>query len=312
MRKEGYGNYFSDFYIEQGVMKVSTFNNHFAETKVTGSRTNEEYQYLIEYINPIFDRIFALQNKTKSNSLQDSIISDSLSIYSTYLRDFLSEFIKKNPDSYIGILAAQRLLWLKEGNAGFVLETFDLMTPRIKKTVAGKKLKESLVSIISSSIGHVAPDFKRKDVNGNLISLSSFIGSYVLLDFWASWCVPCREQTPHIKRLHEMYAAKGLEVITVSCDSKYDAWKKAISKDSIERFTNILSFTDSDMNFLKLHENVGQASFEGELRKQFNLMPIPSYILIDRKGVVIGRYGGTEVESVGELDKKLNEIFNNG
>lgn len=312
IRKEGYGNYLSDFYLEQSVIKLSTIDGHFAEAKVTGSKTNENYQQLTRHINPVFERIFQLQNQAKADSIKADMFSDSLRFYTTLLKKYLLDFIVANPDSYIGILATQRLGWLKEASVDSVLSTFNLLTPRIKNTNAAKKLEEALVNRLRSSIGHVAPDFNRKDVNGKLVTLSSFKGQYVLLDFWASWCVPCRAQTPHLKRLYEKYSAEGLKVIAISCDSKYDAWQKAILKDSTESFVNILSFTDSDMDFLKLHDNIGEASFEGELRKQFNLMPIPVYILIDPKGVIIGRYGATEIDSVDMLDKKLFEIFDKG
>jgi len=308
LRKEGYGNYLSDFYLEQGVIKLSTIDGHFAEAKVAGSKTNEDYQQLTRYINPVFERIFELRNQAKADSIKASTFSDSLMFYTSQLKKYLLDFIIGNPDSYIGIVATQRLSWL-EVSADSVLSALNLLTPRIKNTRAANKLRETLVNVIGSAIGHIATGFKRNDVNGNLVTLSSFKGHYVLLDFWASWCVPCRNQIPHLKKLYEKYSAEGLKVIAISCDSKYDAWQRAILKDNTESFINILSFSDSDMEFLKSHGNVGEASFEGELRKQFNLMPIPVYILINPEGIIIGRYGATEKNSADMLDKKLIEIF---
>lgn len=311
LRKAGYGNYLSDFYLEPGLIKLATTVGHFAEAKLTGSKTNEEYQQLTRYINPIFKKILKLQNQIKADSNKAAMFSDTLRLYSTPMKKYLMDFVAGNPDSYNAILATQRLLWL-EVSPDSVLAVFNLLTAGIKNTIAAKELKGALVAEIGSSIGHVAPEFKRKDINGKLIWLSSFKGQYVLLDFWASWCVPCRAQTPHVKRLYQKYSDRGLKVIAISCDSKYDAWQKAVQKDNIESFVNVLSFTDSDMDFLKRHDNVGEASFKGELRKKFNLMPIPVYILLDRKGIIIGRYGGSEKDSAEMLDKKLTEIFDNG
>ena len=306
--KTGYGNYLSDFYLEPGVVKLSTTDGRFAEAKVSGSKTNNDYRRLTGYINPVFERIFALRNQAVTDSGKGSLSADSLAVYTAQLKKYLLDFIVGNPDSYIGILATQRLSWL-EASPDAVLAAFNRLTPRIKNTGAAIKLREGLVSAIVSATGHPAPDFSRKDINGNRVTLSAFKGHYVLLDFWASWCVPCRAQTPHLKSLHEKYSAQGLKVVAISCDSKYDAWQKAVFKDNTESFVNVLSFSDSDMEFLKLHDNVGEASFEGELRKQFNLMPIPVYILIDPEGVILGRYGATENDSAEMLDKKLIEIF---
>lgn len=309
LRNEGYGNYLPDFYLEQGMIKLSAVDGHFADAKMTGSKTNEEYQQLTRYFNPVFQRISELGNQANADSVREAMFSDSITVYATQLKKYLLDFVKDNPDSYIGIIATQRLLWLNEVSIDSLLASFDLLTPRIKNTIAAKKLKEALVHAKASSIGQVAQDFRRNDVNGRIVTLSSFKGHYVLLDFWASWCVPCREQTAHIKSLYEKYRAEGFKVIAISCDSKRDAWQGAIHQDNTDSFINILSFSDTDMEFLKSHDNVGEASFKGELRKQFNLMPIPVYILINPEGVIIGRYGATEKDSSGMLDKKLMEIF---
>lgn len=312
MRKVGYGNYLTDFYLEQNALKLSIIKDHFPEAKISGSQTNDMYRKLTNYFNPVFERITGLQLQAKNESSMASHLSDSLSLYTSQLKNYLVKFVTENPDSYIGILAIQRLSWMETVSIDTVLSTFNVLTPRIQNTKAAIKTKEALVNTLVSSIGHVAPDFVRKAFNGEMVKLSSLRGHYVLLDFWASWCAPCRAQTPHLKKLYEKYSSEGLKLIGVSCDSKYDAWQKAIVQDSTQFFINILSFTENDMDFLQMHDNIGEASFEGELRKKFNLMPIPVYILLDPKGIIIGRYGATEKDPVEILDKKLSEIFDNG
>lgn len=166
----------------------------------------------------------------------------------------------------------------------------------------------------ATAIGMPAPDFSRKDLNGKTLKLSDFKGKYVLLDYWASWCGPCRAHTPVVKALYNKYHSKGFEVVAISCDNEYDDWQNAIRQDSAEIFDHILSFTDEDMALAKGKkgsEVYKAASFKDELRKKYNLMPIPVEILIDPNSVIAGRYlGYNEAGTDEDLAKKLSKIFN--
>jgi peroxiredoxin len=170
---------------------------------------------------------------------------------------------------------------------------------------------DSIVKV--AAVGMPAPDFSRKDVNGKALKLSDFKGKCVLLDYWASWCGPCRGHTPVVKALYNKYHSKGFEVIAISCDNEYEDWQNAVKQDSVEMFHHILSFTDEDMAFAKGKKGsqvYKAATFKGELRKKYNLMPIPVEILIDANGIIVGRYlGYNEAGADEDLNKKLSEIF---
>ena len=309
MRSEEYSNYFSDFYLDSGQMNLTLFNNQFANGKLTGSKTNDDYKLFSSNIDPIFETLFSVERLINSDSLNANLYLDSISFYNEKAKEFLLSFIKKNRGSFMAISAVQRLGWCKGISVDSALAMLNTLDQHVKNMSSAQKLRDDYINEISSSIGHVARDFERKDVLGKTIKLSSLRGRYVLLEFWASWCVPCIAQMPHIKALHEKYNTKGLDVIAISCDSKYDLWQNAVQKYSLEQFINILSFTEADMSLLKTKENDRQASFKGELRKQFNLMPIPVTILIDPNGIIVGRYGGTEKEPLEKIGKKLAEIF---
>jgi thiol-disulfide isomerase/thioredoxin len=309
MRREEYSNYFSNFYIESGQMNLALINNQFAKAKLTGSKTNDDYHLFSRDVDPIFDRIFSLKRLIESDSLNANQYLDSLAYYNAKAKEVLFSFIKRDRGSFVAISAVQRLGWCKGISVDSALTIFNSLDQRVKNSSTAQKLRDAYINEINSSVGHIASDFERKDVIGKTIRLSSFRGRYVLLEFWASWCVPCIAQMPHIKALNEKYNSKGLDVIAISCDSKYDLWQKAVQKYNVEPFVNILSFTEADMSFLKTRKNDREASFKGELRKQFNLMPIPVTILIDPNGIIAGRYGGTEKEPLDMIDKKLAEIF---
>ncbi len=309
LMRDDYRNYLSDFYIEPAEMTITLVNNHFANSKLKGSKTNDDYKRYYNELNPVLSSIERLKNEIRLGGKQNITLTDSLVFYKKKSKEISSNFILNHKHSLIAQKAIMELSVNEEIGPDSCLSMLNSLSRSIQHYTTIQKAKAAYVAEISSVPGRNAQDFTRKDVNGKNIRLSSFKGKYVLLDFWASWCIPCRESTPHIKELFAKYNSKGLEVMAVSCDSKYDAWLNAIRADSIERFINILSFTDTDMNFLKTHDKMGDASFEGELRKQFNLMPIPVEILIDRQGVIIGRYGATEKQALNMLDIKLTEIF---
>lgn len=309
LMRDDYRNYLSDFYIEPAEMTITLVNNHFANSKLKGSKTDEEYKLFYNELNPVLSSIQRLKNEIRLESKPNMILTDSLVFYKKKSKEISSNFILDHKHSLIAQKAIMELSVNEEIGPDSSLSMLNSLSRSIQHYPTFQKAKAAYIAEINSAPGHKAEDFKRKDVNGKNIRLSSFKGKYILLDFWASWCIPCREATPHIKELFKKYNSKGLEVIAISCDAKYDDWLNAIRADRLEKFINILSFTENDMNFLKTHDKVGDASYEGELRKQFNLMPIPVEILINKEGVIIGRYGATEKQSLNMLDIKLTEIF---
>lgn len=137
-----------------------------------------------------------------------------------------------------------------------------------------------------------APDFEMTDSRGSRFRLSDYRHkNVVLLDFWASWCVPCREITPKLRSVGEQYQQKGLHIVGVSWDFDKKAWEKAIKKDSIEHWQQIYGFTPSSDGLLE----------------QYSIPAIPMLILIGRNGIILGRYNGTEDWS--DLEKTLESTF---
>src|SRR5690606_31210110 len=105
----------------------------------------------------------------------------------------------------------------------------------IRKSQQGKALASRILAEKTIRIGTIAPDFVQPDVNGHAVRLSDFRGRYVLVDFWASWCSPCRAENPNLKKAYERYRAKGFAVVAISLDDNKgkDAWLKAIVDDGL-------------------------------------------------------------------------------
>jgi peroxiredoxin len=169
---------------------------------------------------------------------------------------------------------------------------------KLYNSLSSEARANDMVSMIPAKIkakksvaaGNTAPDFTSTDTLGRMVKLSDFRGKYVLLDFWASWCVPCRKQSPQLKEVYKKYADKGFTILQYSVDEKKDAdkWKAAIQKDGL------LWPQISDLGGL-----------ESNVSKLYGVQPIPDNFLIDTKGVIIGR--GFEPQ---ELEEKLSKLLN--
>lgn len=149
------------------------------------------------------------------------------------------------------------------------------------------ELKNNIDNAKNFMVGGIAPDFEQNTPEGKPMKLSSLRGKVVLVDFWASWCGPCRRENPHVVKLYNKYKSKGFEVLGVSLDRTKDKWEKAIAKDKL---------TWSHVSDLK--------GWKNKVAKQYSVTSVPHTILLDQEGRILARnLRGAD------LDAKLKELF---
>jgi len=158
-------------------------------------------------------------------------------------------------------------------------------------------MKENVV------VGKMAPDFNTPDMNGKLVKLSDYrVIHYVLLDFWASWCVYCVKGLPHMNELYNKYHNKGLELIGVSCDWSKADWLTAVDKHQIGAWPQV--------SIVQSLEKAAQGYlFDEDIQCKYPTDGIPKYILIDKTGKIIAKWEGYSEENEKNQDKVLKEVF---
>lgn len=267
-----------DIFLEPGDITATAQYNHIKKIKIIGSKTQLEYEML--------------------QKQYDAIDQNSDSLYEKF-SNMNKAFIINHPNSYVSAyqLSTYKTRWTIDS----VKSVYKHLKPKIQNSFYGKGVKETIGEIDNNAEGRTAEDFRTTDIKGKSISLSDFKGKYVLLDFWGSWCVPCRQSTPHLIDLFEKYHNFGLDVIGIAQerDRTGVAWKAAVKKDGTDKWFNVLSIPNADKN-----KGKGDAQ---SIVKKFGVQVFPTKILIDRTGIIIGRYTGTDDEAV--LDKRLGEIF---
>jgi peroxiredoxin len=228
------------------------------------------------------------------------------SIYALVVKKRIA-YIKSHPTSFQSVVDKSIVflirLQLVTGDSARVL--FNNLAEKVRLSTSGTetdlyiKTKENKNILI----GKVAPDFNTPDVKGKLIRLSDFRGkSYVLLDFWASWCVPCIKGIPHLKALYTKYKDKGFEIIGITKDESKEDWLSAIKKQDISNWYQVSSVQDlakASQGYID-HENINEKYPTGL---------IPQYILIDKTGKIIGKWEGFSEENEKDQNKLFKEIF---
>lgn len=282
-------------FVDASVMEVTLEWGNFKKLSITGSPLNDVINKYNEFQKPLQERIVQLNKiiNSDSDSLTKVKTSNEMNMLRSRYEEFDHKFIMENLNSYYSAY----LVDMKKSQMSFdkLLSYYNAFTTDVKESSWGKSIKGEIDLINSLLPGKTAPEFSSIDINGKKLSLSDFKGKYVLLDFWASWCVPCRKGNPHLKELYKKYNSKGFEVICVADDdSNHDKWRDAVAKDGIEMFNHIL-------RGLKRVGNSFDRS--NSIADRYAVHLLPTKYLIDKEGKIIGKVDNDQ------LDKKLEEIF---
>lgn len=232
-------------WLENNKMTFDATVNEFTNARVTGSKTDS--------------LVTALRNKYRSLNSYEEIVKAEM------------DFIKNNPDHILSVhnLSIMASVFGKEKS----LELYNNLSKENKMTEYGlivlKFLKSSTMNV---KIGDKYIDFSMYNQDNILTKLSQFEGNIILLEFWASWCIPCREQNPKLNKTYEKYKNKGFEIVGVSLDFKKQNWLKAIKQDKLEWI---------HLSELNGHDNLASLIYE--------INEIPNNILIDKSGFIIGK-----------------------
>lgn len=171
------------------------------------------------------------------------------------------------------------------------IKLMDAMAAALQKKYPKEELTRQLISKVNSAkriaIGATAPEFQLKNTEGKTVDIKSYRGKYTLIDFWASWCGPCRQESPTLVRLYNSFKDKGFDILTVSIDTDETKWKNAIKKDG---------FTWQSVSEL--------SGYSGPSSALYNISAIPSSFLLDKDGKIIAKNLRGK-----DLEKKLAELM---
>jgi peroxiredoxin len=279
------------FFADPGKMSINGFKDSMWTSKVTGGPTQTQFLKVDETIRAIMkpaEGLMAAYGAAQESQNMNEVIriqEDYQKLQDSAMR-FARNFVLTNKNSVLSAYYA--LVYLNQpGEEAFMQEVFENLTPAVQKSFFGEKLGEFVASVVKTNVGSEAPDFTQNDAKGNPVSLSSFRGKYVLVDFWASWCQPCRVENPNIVKAYNTFKSKGFDILGVSLDRDEAAWKKAIVDDKLT-WTHV-----SDLKF-----------WENEAAQLYGIRSIPASFLLDPEGKIIAKDLRGEA-----LEAKLREVL---
>ncbi len=292
--------YSLDFWLDKEEIKI--FSNSLLQNKrVIGGSINRDDSAL-EYSKLPIKKLYQPLLDTLDN-LKDK---DSISAYREKIYPYLDEirkadlnFFASHPNSII--TGFYLMPYLPELPLNTLQKIYSRFNQTMRSTIYGEELRKRIEILVRIDTGQAAAAFCGVNYSNNAkVCLQNFKGRYVLLDFWASWCLPCRKGTPHLIELFTKYRDSGLIVIGIADDDdNVHAWEQAIKKDGATIWYNILNGKKKGKN--------GQMNSSASITNKFGIQAFPTKILIDREGIIIGRYNGVDEEI--KLDQKLVEIF---
>ncbi|MGF7231341.1 redoxin domain-containing protein [Arachidicoccus sp.] len=283
-----------NFYLENSPISICVNSDSISSSKVTGSFSNDDKDSIAVCMAPYYEILESLRRLRGFASAQhsDSILKSLENIYGelpAMRRSLIVGYAFAHPNSY-AITSMLNMDFTNNQTALPLLKSvYNHFSNTVKSSIGGQGIASLIKRIERVQIGKNAPEFSLPDQNGKNVHLASFNGKYILLDFWASWCVPCRAESPYLVKAYKKYKDKNFTVISVSLDDERTEqnWMNAFKKDGMQ-WTQLCSLK----------------GYADPVRMLYSVQGIPDNFLISPAGKIIAR--GLRGEEIG---LKLAEIF---
>lgn len=282
-------------YLEKGEMTL-TADGTVRDGVITGSPLNTDYAKYNQFIKVQYDTLIGVNAdfaratpEQRKDTLFTHVNHAKLLVAMDGFKERLKVYVQQNPDSYSSLMAITILAGGRP-DVATIGPMYNSLSADVRNTKAGQDLGQMIENVRATAIGSIAPVFTQNDVNDKPVSLTDFRGKYVLLDFWASWCGPCRAENPNVLKAYNQYKDKNFTVLSVSLD-KPDAkaaWLAAIKADGLPWMQV------SDLKY-----------WNNDAVKLYGIRSIPQNFLIDPSGKIIARNLKGD-----DLEKKLAEVLN--
>ena len=275
--------YLNDIDIEKGLYSG----------KISGIKSAVDFQSYNDGQEQIFKEIRGLLQKKYGDSVKpessnyNAYMSDMDSMSTAKGVELVKSFVKLNPDTYTSTYILNGM----KSSIGIedLEKLYALLSKKTKESENGKAIGDYIGGVKKSGIGQTVADFTLNDANDQPLNFGQMKGKYVIIDFWASWCGPCKASFPHMKELYSKYKDDRFEIYSISIDQSKSEWLKELKKQELPWLQTLDTKKISTT--------------------QFAVTAVPTTFMIDPQGKIILKEVGLDPSGKGPLDKKLVELF---
>ena len=267
--------------LEEGKIKINIVKDSLQKSTIEGTFNNDKFQKFNNESVAILEKVKKFEKENNPKMQKALAAKDTVTVnkikkeyqnFQNDMNDYSKAFIKNNPDAFISVLLLENFLMREYIPATEIKSFYDKLDKKLVNTKSAQNIKKTLDLMLAVVVGKPAPKFSAKSPEGKLISLDESLGKVTIVDFWASWCAPCRKENPNVVALYNEYHSKGLNIIGVSLDQDATKWKDAIAKDNLSWIhVSNLKYWD---------EPIG---------KQYGISSIPATFILDAKGNIVAK-----------------------
>jgi peroxiredoxin len=271
-----------------GKIRITGHADSLPQLNISGSSLQKEAYAYFASLKVLQDQqdVFFKQRKNAGKD-ELKVLGEKVMRVEDQKKELLSQYVSAYPKSYFSLYLLEDKAGLVSGDYPKIKPLYDLLEPALLQSEAGKRLSKRLIILERSKLGETMLNFTQNSHDGRPVRFSDFRGKYVLVDFWASWCGPCRAENPNVLAAYNRYKDKNFTVLGISLDDKEDKWKKAIEEDKLP-WTQV-----SDLK-----------GFKNEVSAYYGIPAIPTTYLVDPDGKIIAKNLRGEA-----LHKKLAELL---